>query len=143
MKTHLPVLKVSRFAPHFFAVKLDETEYWNPSIVKKAGRVLGLYIFNYREETYVASLTPSLWLEYIGFEAEKQISENVYDQMIDASGEDASNYFGVRMIENLPLKASGFFGPCRIDLKKEFPALHKQWEDIEEAREYLQANWSL
>jgi len=130
--------------PHFFAVKLDETEYWNKSLLRKTGRILGIYIYNEKEETYLAEMRGSFWLVFIHNETEWEISDQTYDEMYEGTAQaDFEKYVHSREIEALPLKRPGFFGPCRIDLKKEFPALHRQWEDIEEAREYLQANWIL
>jgi len=73
----------------FNLVALEETQYWNPEIIQKTGRIFTTYAYCPSQMTYCCEVTPSYYLEPVDFffENELEIRES------DPDGEFHSGIF--------------------------------------------------
>jgi len=51
--------------PDLYAVKIDETQYWDGGIKEKAGKIWGVYLVDKSEVTHLASLQGSYYLYWL------------------------------------------------------------------------------
>jgi hypothetical protein len=95
------ILNESKVIPEFWVVALDETKHWTDGYLAECNikQEFVVYLVDVNRHTHLASLTPSLWLEYVdhfavmedGFDDEKW-----RDEAIDAtSGVGESGYYDV------------------------------------------------
>ena len=52
-------------------VKIEETQFWSKKIIKKAGKLFGVYIFDENESTFLCEITPSHYLRFLYTFAER------------------------------------------------------------------------
>ena len=72
-------------------IAIDETTFLREDLIPICGRYFSLYLFDADEHTYCCELTPSHWLECIGFVTENQIDDDLWgDLNIDIH--DISHY---------------------------------------------------
>lgn len=112
--------------PTFNITKIDETQYFNDPAKDNIKRYFTVYLFDPAEAHYCCELTPSHWLEAVGYDIEPVdpdldpwISDDLHhDLTSDLSY--SSHYRHIRAVPD----------------SKEFG----EFEDLEEAREHYQAN---
>jgi hypothetical protein len=75
-------------------ITVDETKYWNQSILDKIGdgRIKAVYLFNPEEKTYCCEITPSYYLTFAGYYVTKEVDEETFELIQTTSGEDHYRY---------------------------------------------------
>jgi hypothetical protein len=137
--------------PEIHIIAVDHTHYWDPAIVKKFGRIATVYLVNMTERTYLCSMTPAVWAEFL-FNVPTGLSdgewdESDYDEWADLeyeNGDEPGTYYNV---------GSSFLfddGGKELELSdEEWADMLKEWDwDLEGAkesvmegfREYIQGN---
>lgn len=53
------------------AVVIDESEYWTTDVIKLAGKILAVYVFDPSKQTFLCEVTPSFDLELMQFVSTK------------------------------------------------------------------------
>ena len=90
------------------SVRLNETKFLSEEAAKNCGTYWGLYIFNPAEVTFCCEITPSHWLECVGFDTELKVYAQLYEEL-GAGLHDSSHYRHARAIESLNCKDLGEF----------------------------------
>lgn len=62
-------------------VKIDETEYWHPDIVEKAGKLYGLWLYDSNRVTHCCELTGSYEMHGLSWESELSVDETMWDEI--------------------------------------------------------------
>lgn len=118
----------------FKYVKFDETRFFNPDVTDLLGpesKIWVVYAFDSEEQTHCCELTPSYWLEYIGFEI-------VYDESVSQENRDYAEEL-VRNWYNLD-DNSAYYHCCGIDkIAKDIPTKN-DLETMDDVREQFHAN---
>jgi hypothetical protein len=120
--------------PRYCVVKLDETRCWSPDIVRRAKRVLCVYLFNATRRVHCCEFMPSyecLFVESQWDNPELPDCESDRLSVDILQGDNASEpvrYFHCHQIDDLPRIDEGDVSVGLIDLGI---------EDKEEAFEYL------
>lgn len=60
-----PIDRGHDVAPRWVALRIDESGYWAPSLVRQARRIFGVYICDMNARTYACSATPFYALHYV------------------------------------------------------------------------------
>ena len=112
-------------------VKIDETQYWTPDIIEKAGKIWAVYLYDADEGTFCCELTPSYFLEPLYYSPEKFIEgiderEQVEDAFDEVLRDDRGRYFHCKDIDRIP--------------EKDKYVSANEFDDLEEAREYFLGN---
>ena len=128
----------------FRCIQIDETKYWSFEDKPDDLRIYGIYMFLEGSATYLCSLTPSSWLEWIAYEA--HTDDDAWREMFHSEHatpiEDPSYYASYISPDFVRAEASNAY-TVEIEEKDEIvstfddPALEAAWE---EAREYFQGN---
>lgn len=105
----------------FEYIWIDQTDYLTDCAKQQIGRYYELFIFTPEEQTYCCELTPSHWLEAVGFETTNEISEELWCEL-NSYLWDSCHYMHCSNVSRFNPKHLGEF------------------EDLEEAREYAQGN---
>jgi hypothetical protein len=116
------ILNKSRVIPEFWVAALDETKHWADGYLAECNikQEFVVYLVDVNRHTHLASLTPSLWLEYVdhfavmedGFDDEKW-----RDEAIDATsgvgvGVGESGYYDVFDPSKKPRDRACKVQPC-------------------------------
>lgn len=96
-------------------VEFDETEFWTIDEADKPfiAKIVGTYLFDRNERTFLCSSTPAYWLQCVGQyvrlvegldpEANDYQGEHIRDKYENqASMKDADGYYECRDVDNLP-----------------------------------------
>lgn len=106
--------------PH--VVWIDETQHLSDSARDACGRLFTGYVYDATEATHCCELTPSYWLEAVSFETQNELPDALYEEL-QYSLYDSAHYrhcSGVARLDPQPLCGD--------------------FDDMEEAREYVQGN---
>ena len=129
--------------PRLWVVGIDETEYWLESIVKEAGRIMAVGLWDETEATYLCSITPSGYVYFIEHITEKRVSDEMYGEILTAADDD--DYYDYGQLERMKVKIPYPNNPT----KKEWKALVKEHEGdadaayrelVDNALDYLRGN---
>ena len=119
--------------PKFIAVCLDETSSYNfdPEDVPFIDKMLGAYVYDPEERTHLCEFTPSYWLErlyctaLLKADVSDEVKGRIYDRYELNSNSEAGIYMHCSDIERLSAEDKHDAG---------------EFEDLEEARDYLSSN---
>jgi len=116
----------------FNLVALEETQYWNPEITQKTGRIFTTYAYCPSQMTYCCEVTPSYYLEPVDFFFENEVDDEFYSELYGMwSLDQEGTYMHCKSIEAIPPMKDGF--RMKYESKNDF-------EDEEEAYEYFRCN---
>jgi len=116
----------------FNLVALEETQYWNPEIIQKTGRIFTAYAYTPDEATHCCEITPSYYLIPVDFFTEKEIDDEFQGELLgDWRAATEPCYVHCSSIDRMPEKIDGF-------LVKHEDA--NDFEDEEEAIDYFGGN---
>lgn len=125
-------MNATTIKPKFYAVKMDETEYWSVDIQKKVKQIFSVYIFNANEVTYCCSSTPSYCLHFVGVAVyanhEDEYGTDEWSETVEAIeeasfGNEAVSYFNCNVIDSmLKNTPENFDGDFNVD---------DDWEDTD------------
>jgi hypothetical protein len=130
-----------KFKPEYVAIKFDETKFYNiqPKDEPYIGRIFGIYVFNRREATHLAELTPSYFLMYayswIDYKKNMEKHERIRDDIEERylySGGNEDTYMHCNVVDSY----------CK-NHPKDCYTFRNEFESLDDAREYLQGNWVL
>ncbi len=112
----------------FRYVKLDETKHWNESIVKRAGKIEGVYIYDDEVATHLCELAPSYELHFI---------ESQYSECPD-SQDDRERLYDDILEGNMDTESVTYMHVSAIRKMETFPL--EGFDTIEDTIEYAQGN---
>jgi len=84
-------------------VKIDETEFWDKKIVKKAGKVFGIYIFDETQTTNLCEITPSNHLRFLYTFTEKSVDDKT-DETIRFESQNDDMYVHCGQAEKMKVE---------------------------------------
>ena len=105
----------------FEYIWIDETWALTEEAKAQVGQYLGLYIFTPEEPAYCCEIRPSYWMEAVGFETQHVASDELWSEL------------------NSYLYDSSHYRHC-ADVNCRNPRLLGCFEDLHEAREYVNSN---
>ncbi len=109
-------------------VKIDETQHWREDIAKKAGSILGIYLYDDSVEVNCCEITPSYELyfvqsEFTEHDEDESKREVLFDEILEGdSGTELVKYMHCSAIRRMKT------GELECD-------------DMEEAMEYAHGNY--
>ena len=137
--------------PELFVVKIDETEYWiDPVVLGRTKRIIGVYVFDRRQQFHICSFTASHELYFLGSQWEEieglsdEDHDDLWERIMQGDGQsEPVSYWDRwdidRMLANacregfLPTEATGGFALIGVVSVTTADA-------IEETRESYQAS---
>jgi hypothetical protein len=124
--------------PHFYAVKLDETENWRDDIQEKAGKIWGVYFYDKSEITHLASIQGSYYLYWLYniVENYENFDEDELSEIENLSIDDSDMY----VHENTKFDDEEDLEWEEKELKEAIESEENYNELIETVREYLKGN---
>ena len=86
----------------FKLVAIDETTHWREDIATACGKIVGVYMYNKNEHTFLCELAPSYSLIHLYSFAEREISDAIEEELMngDSLSNDAT-YVHVSLIEQM------------------------------------------
>ena len=84
-------------------VLIDETEYWNPDIVRKAGKIHGVYIYDENMRVHCCEFTPSYFLEPLYAITEHEVTVEVYDDILEGFADTNAGCMHCSDVEKLEI----------------------------------------
>ena len=81
-------------------VYLDETEYWQEDIVKFAGRIAGVYLYNAHLQTFCCEITPSYEMHLVGYLTEHTVNDDIQMKMQEATDTGQVSYIHSRQVDH-------------------------------------------
>jgi hypothetical protein len=113
----------------FGVVAIDETSDWSEKYRQSCGRIFTVYFYCLDEETHCCSVTGCYFLIPIDLFCEKEISEELRDEMEAAMSSNDSIYVACNKIDALP------------ETDGEFKLKHSdKFADQDEAMEFYRGN---
>ena len=100
--------------PDIRVLKIDETDCWCEEMVKKTGRIFGIYVFDATVHVHCCEFTPSYELYFIESTTEKMLSDEDYDEfsISDHDGGQMVEYLHVHTVDGFPeIPENVFPGP--------------------------------
>jgi hypothetical protein len=86
----------------FKVVKLDETHnYLDKQLVKKCGKIYGVYLYDENERTFCCSMSPDYWCMFLYAVAENEIDDDTDQELIETNCGGQDHYFSCQDIDNL------------------------------------------
>lgn len=90
--------------PDFRLLLVDETEHWCEDIRNRAGRLFGVYIFDFNRHVHLCDISPSYECFFITTVFSNDIKdnieyENLFDTIEEANREERVTYFNCRDIK--------------------------------------------
>lgn len=102
----------------FKYIRVNETKQWNDEFLKKngIGVMTATYAFDDTAPVHCCELTPSYYLRYLGVEPDLHVSDECYEEIIDAECNIENDfYMHCHVAEKLgPKKA-----PCDVESLEE------------------------
>jgi len=82
-------------APEICIAYIDESEHiTDPELLARTGRWWGVYLYNRKEATYCCEVTPSYWLELVGYYVEREIDDVTQEELLDILAQDMQESAG-------------------------------------------------
>ncbi len=125
-----------RIATHFKVVAIDETQGWSDEIVKEAGKVFQVYLFDESTCVNLCEITPSFRLVPLYFTTENRVSDDTHELMMREPSEET--YIHVNKVQGL----KGVMDLRKFGLNFRYTNSDSEHyrQGEERAVEYLQAN---
>ena len=73
-----------KIEPDFHLAAMEETQYWDDTIIVKTGRIWTIYLYDNTEHTYLCEMRPSLALHEAYFFTEKEIDDATDQEVREA-----------------------------------------------------------
>jgi hypothetical protein len=124
-----------RIATHFKLVSIDETQYWSDEIVKEAGKIEQVYLFDESTCVNLCEITPSFRLIPLYFITENRVSDDTHESMMMEPSEET--YVHCHQLQGDHIMDLRKFG-LNFRYANSDSEHYRQGE--ERAVEYLQAN---
>ncbi len=101
--------------PNICYIGIDETEHWNipPELKPYIARIYGVYAFDRNTYTHCCELTPSHWLECVGFDwhptpdfrllpdgEQDEVGDKMSEYLLDVPAHESSHYRHVKWVED-------------------------------------------
>jgi hypothetical protein len=83
-------IKMSDLKPDIRIFVDNQTEYWHEDIVKQAGKILAIYVYDATVQTHLCSFTPSYWCTQVETIIENEVESDLHS-VIDS--EYITDYF--------------------------------------------------
>ena len=74
-------------------VKIEETQFWSKKIVKKAGKLFGVYIFDENESTFCCEITPSHYLRFLYSFTEKFVDDKTNELIRESDATEGGDFY--------------------------------------------------
>jgi len=82
-------------APEICIAYIDESEHiTDPELLARTGRWWGVYLYNRKEATHCCEVTPSYWLELVGYYVEREIDDATQEELVSILGQDMQDSSG-------------------------------------------------
>jgi len=117
----------------------EETSLWCDELLKRVGKMFGVYLYDPSTVTHCCELTPSYALEFVGSHPlvipdDDDGRERLWDEIMEGDSQcEPCSYFHCGDIDRMPTIKRG-------ELKSGTYELPQEWDDMEEAREWWQGN---
>lgn len=122
-------------------VLIDETRDWNEDIAKACGKIMRPYLYDANQHTYCCEVTPSYTLYPLPSIAENEISDEVYDDVMEGDNENPDVvYMHVSDVDKMETKKAVFSHHLDGGLRYYNSEGKKYREIIEAAEEYFRGN---
>ena len=119
--------------PEIYVLLVDETEYWADDIVKEAGRLIGVYLYDKMEITHLCELAGSYCCWHVETATDKHVSDDTWEDIFCAEKESA-DYYHTNTIDKCPDIGENY--PLPADMKMAKFLLWKlsddEWEEAQE-----------
>jgi len=98
------LLKKRIIKPNFRVVKIDETKYYtDPELVKAAGKIYAVFIYDSNRQVFLCELTPSYEFHYVESTTEESLSDEHYDNLMEANRHrESSEYHHTAFAATIP-----------------------------------------
>ena len=97
-----------RNKPQFCLLRLDETLYWADDLATRAGRILGIYVYDQNRRVHCCEFTPSYECHFVGSasvntDLDDDAAERLADEIREGDlGTETVRYIHCHEIDALP-----------------------------------------
>ena len=122
-------------------VLLDQTTHWRDDIKQACGKIFTPYMYDENQHTYCCEITPSYTLYPLPSFSEKEISDEIYDELLKGDSENTEPiYMHVSDVDKMKTKEAKFSHTLEGGLRY-YNSEGKKYRDIiEAADEYFRGN---
>ncbi len=135
--------------PRLRLAYIDESEYWDAEILRTAGRIAALYLYDERRHVFCCEMTASHEMHLVGYLTEHHVDDTTQMAMVYATEFGSIHYIHAWQVDGLPRirRRPGYRDidpfvigrmPCTIAMPGAVSRDHDQ--AMEEMLEYLQIN---
>lgn len=122
-------------------VLLDETFGWRDDIKEACGKIFTPYLYDANQHTYCCEIVPSYALYPLPSFSEKEISDEMYDNLMDGDRENTEvKYMHVSSVDKMDSKEAIFSHTLDGGLRYYASDGKKYRQIIESAEDYFRGN---